>query len=106
MTSKRKDFSNMSSVKATNDFSGLNQFIITGFNNFKNNKASLIKTDHQSLIPNNNQKDNLSYLTKNYWTSDIRSNDTPSKLSKISIPSKLKPFSNPDSLKTLNAKLK
>ncbi len=105
MTSKRKDFSSMTSLKATNDFPGLNQFTISSFNSFKNNKATLIKKDHQSLIPQI-QKDNLNYLNKNYWTSDIRNNASPSKLSKISLPTKLKPFSNPNSSKTLNTKLK
>ena len=104
VTSKRKDVSTFSNLKATNEHTGLNHFSMTSFHNFKNSKATIIKTD-QVLIPQN-QKDNLSYLSKNYWTGDIRNNASPSKLNKISVPPKQKPFSNPNSSKNLYTKLK
>jgi len=104
VTSKRKDISSFSSLKLTNEFPGFNQYTtMTSFHTNKN-KAASVKTD-QMLIPHL-QKDNIGYLTKNYWTSDSKKNASPSKHTKITVPSRLKPFSDTHLLKNLKPKLK
>lgn len=104
VSTKRKEINAISSFKVNHDYNGFNQYTMTIFHNFKNNKTTLTKTD-QLLIPIA-RKENLGNVTKNYWTTDLRNNNSPSKLNKISHASKLKPFSNPNSSKNINTKLK
>ena len=96
---RRKDTFGTNSIRTNNEFTPYNQFTLSTFNTFKTNKATLLKNDQ--LLPSSH-KDNLGYLTKNYWTNDLKGNASPTRLNKLNVPSKLKAFSNSNSSKTLN----
>lgn len=98
---KRNYFSSFTSVKSNNEYNGVNQFTITSFNNFKNNKGNLSKTD-MLLIPGK-QKDTClnGNSTKNYWTTDIRNNASPTRISVLNAPSNLKNFANKNHSKNI-----
>lgn len=102
LNSKRKDTAQMMVQKLnSNDAINFNQFTFTSFNTFKSNKANFNKKIEQ-INPNYDQKDNLGFLTKNYWATDLRNNLSPTRLSKGSIPTKFKSVINSNSSKVLN----
>jgi len=104
ISTKRKEINQLSTLKGNNDYAGFNQFTMSIFRNFKNNKPSLVKTDQ--LLIRDNQKDNFGYMTKSYMTTYIRNNYSPSKSNKTGIPNKDKHFSMPNSSREINTKTK
>jgi len=98
---KRNYFSSFTSVKSNNESNGVNQFTITAFNNFKNNKGNVLKSD--MLILPSKPKDSclIGNPTKNYWTTDIKNNASPTRISVFNAQSNLKNLSNKNQSKNI-----